>query len=81
MYNYETAENEGYYWVDNFDYGTRIEYIPENPEREGYTFDGWYKEPEFVTRWDFERDTLPIQQLNADGEEVYQETRLYAKWI
>ena len=81
MYNYETAENEGYYWVDNFDYGTRIEYIPENPEREGYTFDGWYKEPECVTRWDFERDTLPIQQLNADGEEVYQETKLYAKWI
>ena len=48
MYNYEGAENEGYYWVDNFDYGGTIGYIPSEPEREGYTFGGWYKEPECI---------------------------------
>lgn len=81
MYNYEQAENNGYYWIDDLDYGTRIEYVPENPEREGYTFGGWYKESECVNEWNFETDTLPEQVLTDDGEEKYQETRLYAKWI
>ena len=85
MYNYEGAENEGYYWVDNFDYGGTIGYIPENPEREGYTFGGWYKEPECINKWNFESDVLPEErtEMNEEGEEevVYQETRLYAKWL
>lgn len=81
MYNFENAENEGYYWVDNFDYGTRIEYIPENPEREGYIFGGWFKESECENIWDFDKDTLPEQKFDEEGKEVYQETRLYAKWI
>lgn len=80
MYNYENAENEGFYWVDNFDYGGTISYLPENPERDGYIFSGWYKEPEGVNEWDFDNDTLPETKLSADGEEVYQETKLYAKW-
>ena len=81
MYNYDEAENNGYYWIDDLDYGTKIEYIPENPEREGYAFDGWYKEPECENIWNFETDTLPEQVLTGDGKEIYQETRLYAKWI
>lgn len=80
MYNYEESENEGYYWVDNFDYGSTIKYIPENPEREGYLFGGWYKEPECVNIWDFDKDTLPEQKLDEEDREIYQETRLYAKW-
>ena len=81
FYNYENADNEGYYWLDNFDYGTKITYIPPEPTREGYTFDGWYKEEDCINKWDFETDTLPEAILDEEGEPVYQETKLYAKWI
>ena len=78
--NYE-SENLGLYWVDDFDYGTAITYIPENPTREGYIFDGWYKEPECINEWDFETDTLPQAKYNEQEEEIHQETKLYVKWI
>ena len=85
FYNYETEENNGYYWIDDWDYGSKIEFIPPEPEREGYTFGGWYKEPECINKWDFETDVLPEErtEINEDGEEevVYQETKLYAKWV
>ena len=84
LYNYENpyehAPNDGYYWIDNYNYGERIEYIPEAPVREGYTFGGWYKEAECINAWDFATDVLPEAQYNGE-EAVYQETRLYAKWI
>ena len=91
-YNYEGAENNGYYWVDDCDYGGKIEFIPEDPEREGYEFGGWYKEADCINKWDFEADTLP-EEVTQSGETiengemiptvevVYQETILYAKWI
>ena len=88
-YNYQNALNDGYYWIDDYDYGGLIDYIPKDPTREGYTFGGWYKESECVNKWDFENDTLPDEKkdkyVNADGVEeevtLYQETKLYAKWI
>ncbi len=80
-YNYETAPNDGYYWIDNYAYGEKIEYIPENPTRDGYTFDGWYKESECINAWNFEVDTLPEEQFNEEEITIYQETKLYAKWI
>lgn len=88
-YNYENPKNGGYYWIDDCDYGGKIEFIPPEPEREGYEFGGWYKEPECINKWDFETDTLPEKQtemqenLYGEAEEVtvYQETILYAKWI
>lgn len=94
-YNYENAETTEYYWIDDCDYGSKIEFIPPDPIREGYTFDGWYKESECINAWDFEVDTLPEEELeikegtfhiNENGEReqvigpVYQETILYAKW-
>lgn len=42
---------------------------PDDPEKEGYKFAGWYKEKEYITEWDFETDTV-----NSD-------ITLYAKWI
>ena len=85
FYNYETEENYGYYWIDDYDYGSKIEFIPPEPIREGYTFGGWFKEPECINKWDFETDVLPEErtEINEDGEEevVYQETKLYAKWL
>lgn len=41
---------------------------PSNPTAEGYSFEGWYREPECKTAWDFTKDTV-----TAD-------TTLYAKW-
>ncbi|WP_099470067.1 rhamnogalacturonan lyase family protein [Konateibacter massiliensis] len=41
---------------------------PEIPTREGYTFEDWYKDSEFVTAWDFGAD-----KITAD-------TVLYANW-
>ena len=29
MFNYDNAPNDNYYWVDDCDYGGRIEYVPE----------------------------------------------------
>jgi uncharacterized repeat protein (TIGR02543 family) len=41
---------------------------PAKPAKDGYAFDGWYKDAEFATAWDFATDTV-----SAD-------TVLYAKW-
>ena len=80
-YNYEQAPNDGYYWIDNYNYGEKIDYIPPIPERDGYAFDGWYKESDCINKWDFETDALPQAQVDDQGQEIYQETKLYAKWI
>ncbi len=42
---------------------------PTDPTREGYTFEGWYKEASCLNLWDFSSDT------------VTSDTTLYAKWI
>jgi hypothetical protein len=78
-YNFDNSENYGVYWIDNIAYGTKIETIPEDPIKGGHQFKGWYKEEECVNEWDFDSDTLPDKQIN-DDEEVYQETKLFAKW-
>ena len=92
-YNY-IANDSVWYWIDDVDYGEKIEYIPEDPSREEYEFGGWYKEAECINKWDFETDTLPEEQLEeveveatlheeayTEIRQVYQETKLYAKWI
>ena len=79
--NYEVENHDGYHWIDDYDYGSKITYIPEDPTREGYIFDGWYKEENCLNKWNFETDTLPEAILDEEGEPVYQETKLYAKWI
>ncbi len=62
------------------DYGSKIEFVPDDPVHEGYTFDGWYKEADCVNAWDFENDLTPKKVVDDDREVVYQETVLYAKW-
>lgn len=80
LFNYNNAPNEGYFFINNFDNGSIIKPTPYDPRRDGYAFDGWYKEPECVNIWDFDKDTLPEQKLDEEDREIYQETRLYAKW-
>ena len=48
--------------------GTKIT-KPEDPEKEGFVFAGWFWEEEFETEFDFDNDTI-----------TWNETTLYAKW-
>ena len=67
-------EYNEYYYIDYYDNGSLIEFIPPNPEKEGYTFDGWYKEPECINQWDFTKNLT----FNVEESPV---TNLYAKWV
>ena len=58
-FNYAGEPNAGYFFVDNYEYGDKIENPPYEPVREGYTFDGWYKEAECNNKWNFDEDRLP----------------------
>lgn len=71
---YLNYDENNYYYVDYYENGEIIKYIPPAPEREGYTFGGWYKETECVNQWDFELDTIQTNENNV-------EVGLYAKWI
>lgn len=42
---------------------------PTEPTREGYVFDGWYRDSEFKESWDFFTDTAT------------EEITIYAKWV
>ena len=82
LYNYNSAPNEGYYWVDSYNESV-ITFIPPEPEREGYTFGGWYKEAECINEWDFSTDITgkEIKDLYIKVYDVYEGIYLYAKWI
>ena len=80
MFNYEGEPNEGYFFINDFERGRLIEDTPYEPRREGYTFAGWYKEPECVNAWDFTKDTLPAAEYDEEGNLLFVETKLYAKW-
>lgn len=63
-----------YYYIDYYENGEKISYIPPIPQRDGYTFGGWFKEANCINEWNFDTDTLQIS-------EETQEIQLYAKWI
>jgi hypothetical protein len=74
-------DENNYYYIDYYENGEKICYIPPIPKRDGYTFGGWFKESECINAWNFEADTLPQAQYNEQEQEIYQKTKLYAKWI
>ncbi len=43
---------------------------PTAPTREGYTFAGWYTQPDFATQWNFTTNIMPANAMT-----------LYARWI
>lgn len=78
--NYEGAENGGYWWIDNLEGESQLK-APEEPTREGYEFGGWYKETECVTEWNFEEDRTATEEYDEEGNVIFRETELYAKWL
>ena len=65
--NYDT-DNE-VYWTDIINENP-YNRIPQNPDRKGYCFMGWYTEKECVNKWD--------EKFILNSNE---ELHLYAKWI
>lgn len=63
-------ESNGGSLVDKtiIDQGTKLD-KPYDPTRNGYVFDGWYKDKELKNRFDFEKDV------------IMSHTTLYAKWL
>ncbi len=83
-YNLNYDDND-IYFIDDYD-NELISYIPQNPKRKGYTFDGWYKESECINKWDFSLDIIKEKKWLNDNRECYKDqdyekTTLYAKWI
>ena len=70
LFNYEDAPNKGVSFVDDLDIGEELEIIPATPKRDGYTFIGWYSEPECLNRIELNG------YVKTDDEIVY----LYAGW-
>lgn len=66
-------DGNSYYYIDYYENGEKILYIPPEPQRDGYSFVGWFKESGCLNRWDFEVDALQIT-------EEMQEIKLFAKW-
>lgn len=65
-----TFDSRGGTYVASYTGVTYCSHIPEpvNPARDGYTFSGWYREPETINRWAFADDI------------VTGNLTLYAKW-
>jgi len=81
LFNYEGAPNSGYFFINDFERGEKIENTPYEPLRKGYTFGGWYKDAECTNKWDFETDKLPDAEYDENNIFKFVETCLYAKWI
>ncbi len=71
---YLNYDENNYYYIDYYENGEKISYIPPIPQREGYTFGGWFKESDCINQWIFDTDTVQIS-------EETQEIQLYAQWI
>ena len=82
LFNYKDSPNNNYFFINNFEGEGLIEDTPYEPIRKGYTFAGWYKEPECENIWNFEEDRLPKFEYDSEGYITnFVETKLYAKWV
>ncbi len=92
LYNYDNSPNQGYYWIDDLETGETLTFIPPNPTRYGYVFDGWYTDSECTNPCDFTVPYVKKEMVFKSGEINGQEsfvfvypqdyvTYCYAKWI
>ena len=79
IFNYEDNPNEGYFFIDLIEETGKLTKPPYDPKREGYTFDGWYKDEGCTEEWSFEEDEVIIS-FDEEGNRIYEEIKLYAKW-
>ena len=63
-------DSDNYYFLDNVLNGDTLN-KPENPTYDGYTFTGWFCEPECINKYNFQ-ETVNIEK----GEHLF----LYAGW-
>ena len=70
LYNYPDSPNKDVFFIDDLEVNEELEIIPEIPKREGYTFTGWYAEPECTNKIELN------SYVKTDEEIVY----LYAGW-
>ena len=75
--NYEDAPNDGYFFTYKTRLTGKIE-EPDEPKRIGYSFDGWYKDPECTIKLDFKTERIQIRYEN--GKPIKEVLMIYAKW-
>ncbi len=78
LFNYDEAPNEGYFFVDLYERSGKLTKPPYDPKREGYAFEGWYTDEACTDEWSFD-DTITVR-YDDDGNRIYEEIKLYAKW-
>ncbi len=76
---YYTDDTENSYFVDDVDGGV-VNVIPPDPYKEGYSFKGWYKDSQCAIEWDFTNDIVSTKQYDENGNYIFNETKIYAKW-
>ena len=79
LFNYGSAPNSNYFFIDLVESTGRLEKPPYDPERKGYAFLGWYKDAACTMPWDFERDVVEVS-YDKYGIRIQEELCLYAKW-
>ncbi len=79
LYNYVDSPNENYYHVDLIEESGKIPLTCYRPERSGHVFLGWYTEPECINEWDFDNGVVEVER-DMNGNAIFKEFRLYAKW-
>ena len=67
------------FFVDDCD-DSKVNVIPPEPYRDGYTFMGWYKEKECINKFDFENEIIPEKEYDEEGNYILKENNIYARW-
>ena len=76
---YMNVDTDDTFFVDDCD-DSKVNVIPPDPYRDGYTFMGWYKEKECINKFDFENEIIPKKEYDEEGNYILKETNIYAKW-
>ena len=66
-------QNDGIYLDDYQESEGSLILEPPTPEKEGFIFDGWYLEKEYINKWDFDNDLY----IYDESQKI---TFLYGKW-